>query len=152
MSTRATETVKGIETTLAVDKAGGETPAYIVIGCATDINYTSDIELLTANCYAGKEMHPSGDDAVKSFTLNGIVKEYDSTNEPLNVSAADLEAWHDAKTLKKFKYARPHVGDTVRSFDGYVTAYSESGTTNGFQTYTATVTPKSKPVVTVVAS
>jgi hypothetical protein len=147
MSVRAVETVKGIETTLAVDKADNET--FIVIKCATDINYSGDKEMLTANCYGGKEMMPSGDDPSFTITINGIVKEYDEANEATNVSGNDLEDWWLSGALKKFKYGRPHVGDRIRSFSGFVSAFGESGTSNGLQTYSATVTPLKKPVITV---
>lgn len=146
MSVRAVETVRGIETTIAVDKADNDT--FVVIGCATEINWTSDKAMLEANCYAGKEMLPSGDDAVKSMTINGVVKEYSTANSAANVSSYELELWHNEGTLKKFKYARPNVDDVVRGFEGFITQYSEAGTANGLQTYTATITPRKKGTLT----
>jgi hypothetical protein len=148
MSARTVDTVKGIETTLAVDKADNDT--FVIVKCATDINYGGDKEMLTANCYGGKEMHPSGDDPSFTLSLNGVVKEYATADEAANVSSSDLEDWWLATALKTFKYARPHVGDRVRTFDGYVTAYSEQGSANGLQTYSATITPLKKPVITAV--
>ncbi|QRQ99716.1 hypothetical protein [Dyadobacter sandarakinus] len=149
---RTVELVSGIETTLAVDKAGGETPVYLIVGCATDISMSGETELITAKCYSGTEVAPSGDDPAYTFTINGLVKEYNATNDPNNVSANDLEDWFLAKTLKKFRYARPKIGDRVRSFDGFVTSFSESGTVDGSQTYSATVTPLKKPVITSVVA
>jgi len=145
MSVRAVDTVRGIETVLSVDKADNET--YVVLKCATQISYTSDKETLEAACYGGTEMLMSGADAVKSFSLTGQVKEYASVDQANNVSYYDLLLWHEAGTLKKFKYARPHVGDTVQEFEGFVTALGESGDPKGLQTYTATITPRKKGTI-----
>ena len=150
MSTRAVDTVRGIETTLAVDKADNDT--FVVIKCATQINWSSDKAMLEANCYGGKEMLPSGDDAVKSMTINGQVKEYSTADLATNVSSYEIETWHNAGTLKKWKYARPHEGDTVREFEGFVTNYTEEGSPNGLQTYTATITPRTKGTLTKVTA
>lgn len=148
MSVRAVATVRGIETVLSVDKADNDT--FVVIGCATQINWTSNIAMLEANCYSGKEMLPSGDNAVKSINITGVVKEYATADVATNVSSYELELWHDSGALKSFKYARPHVGDVVREFDGFVTEYSEEGAPNGLQTYAATITPQKKGTLTEV--
>lgn len=147
---RPVETVRGSETVLAVDKADNDT--FVVIGCATDINYSGDKELLTANCYSGKELLPSGDDPAYTISINGNVKQYTTDNQATNVGSSDLEAWFNSGALKTFKLARPFIGDAVRTFDGFVTSYGESGSVNGLQTYTATITPLKKPVLTTVTA
>lgn len=150
MPARTIPTVRGNETTLAVDKADNDT--FVVIKCATDINMSSDLEILDINCYAGNEKLPSGIDPIPAFTLNGIVKQYPTGEVAANVSGNDLEDWHYAKAPKEFKYARPFDGDRVRSFMGIVSSFGEAGTSNGVQTYSATIQALTKPVITTAGA
>lgn len=145
---RIVSTVRGNETTLAVDKADDDD--FVVIKCATDINMSSELEQLEANCYGGNEILVSGNDPIPAFTLNGIVKEYPAGEKATNVSGNDLEDWHYAKEIKTFKYARGMEGDRVRTFVGFVSAYGEAGTANGLQTYSATISAMKKPTITTV--
>lgn len=149
MAARPVETVRGNETTLAVDKADNET--FVIIKCATDINYSGDRETLTAQCYGGTENLVSGVDPTFTISLNGVVKEYATADQATNVSANDLEDWWLAGTIKDFKYGRPFTGDRVRTFQGFVSSFGEAGTANGLQTYNATITPLKKPVVSTAS-
>lgn len=146
MAERIVSTVRGNETTLAVDKADNDT--FVVIKCATDINMSSELETLEANCYGGNEKLVSGNDPIPAFTINGIVKEYPTAEDAANVSGNDLEDWHRSKLPKMFKYARTMTGDRVREFEGFVSAYGEAGTANGLQTYSATITALKMPTIT----
>ncbi|SDE82630.1 hypothetical protein SAMN04487996_107107 [Dyadobacter soli] len=143
---RTVSTVRGNETTMAVDKADDDN--FVVIKCATDINMSSELEQLEANCYGGNEILISGNDPIPAFTLNGIVKEYPTAEKAANVSGNDLEDWHLSKEPKEFKYARGMTGDRVRSFTGFVSAYGEAGTANGLQTYSATISAMKKITIT----
>ncbi|KQS33971.1 hypothetical protein [Dyadobacter sp. Leaf189] len=149
MAERTVSTVRGIETTLAVDKEDDGT--FVIIKCATEINMSADREMLDANCYGGTEQVPSGNDPKYSFTISGITKEYPSDEDGANVSGNEIEDWFLSGELKKFKHARPFSGDRVRSFSGFVTAFGEAGVVNGLQTYNATVTPQKVPVITAQA-
>lgn len=146
MPARELSTVRGNETTMAVDKADNDN--FVVIKCATDINMSSELEQLEANCYGGNEILISGNDPIPAFTLNGIVKEYPTAEKATNVSGNDLEDWHLTKVVKDFKYARGMTGDRVRSFKGFVSAYGEAGTANGLQTYSATISAMQKITIT----
>lgn len=146
MPARTLSSVKGIETTLAVDKADNGT--FVIIKCATEINLSAEREMLEADCYGGSEQLPSGKDPKYSFTLSGLTKEYDSTETAGNVSGNDIEDWFLTGELKDFKHARPFTGDRVREFSGFVTSWGEAGTVNGLQTYTATITPQKVPEIT----
>lgn len=146
MAARTVDTVRGSETTLAVDKADDDT--FVIIKCATDINYSGDRETLTAQCYGGTETLVSGADPTFTISLNGVVKEYATADDATNVSANDLEDWWLSGVIKDFKYGRPFTGDRIRSFQGFVSSFGEAGTANGLQTYNATITPLKKPTIT----
>lgn len=152
MSTRKQQIVLGRETVVSVNKGTEETPNFVIVKCATDINYSSSKETLTVNCYDGQTVLPSGNTAVASITLNGVVKEYTSANQDANVSAREFEEWHQQDKRLEIMYARPHEGDTVRSGIAYVTDVSESGNSTDAQTYSVTLSFETQPTLSTVSS
>lgn len=152
MSTRTVELLRGKETVLSVHKGAHDdaSPSYIVLNCATDVNYGGQVETLTANCYGGVEKISSGNTPDYTISVNGVAKEYLTANVAANVSSKELEGWFQTGVVKIYKLARPHEGDTVRTFKATITAYSENGSSNGLTNYSITLTPLTMPALSTV--
>lgn len=141
MSTRTTEIITGKEISLAIQKSIGDpaTPTYVPVGCGNSVDYSSAKEILTANCFSGRRKVPSGNDPDKTITLQGFYFKYEDEDADDNISADEMEAWHDSSTLLNIKLGFPHTGDPVRSFSGYITEFSFAGETDGLVTYNVNI-------------
>jgi len=154
MSTRSEEVVMGNETVIAVDKVSSEeSTTMTVIGCATSLEWNSNLETQDIVCYAGEKVLPSGRKPKAQATLNGIVKEYASGDQASNVSSKEIYGYHKSKKRLKFAFQRPHEGDTIYTGWGYFTQFAEQGAAEGTpMTWSATITFEDVLTVTSVSS
>lgn len=148
MSVRAVELVTGKEFSIAIKKSGSP----VIIGCASNINYSGQKEVLTANCQNGRKKIPSGDDPDYTITVDGFVHIYLSANEAANMSATEIEIFMQTGAEIEWTYKAPHVGDPIRSGTGFITAFSQSTPVEGLATYNFTITPFAMPTITEVAA
>ncbi len=147
MSVRTVELVTGREFSISIEKTGSP----IIIGCASNINYSGQKEVLTANCQTGRKKLPSGDDPDYTITVDGFVHIYLTANVAANISAKEIETFMQGGTQINWSYKAPHVGDPIRSGTGYITAFSQSSPVEGLATYNFTITPFAMPTITVGA-
>lgn len=146
MSVRTIELAAGKEFYLTVEKSGSP----VVVGCASNIDYSGQKEVLTANCQSGKLQIPSGDDPTYTITVNGFYMVYTSAHQAANVSATEIEGYMQASQEIEWSFRGPHVGDPIRSGTGFITNFQIGAPVEGFATYNFTITPFEMPVITAV--
>lgn len=152
MAARPNEAVMAKEVNLFVDKVGGETPAYVMIGCGNSKDYGGSRNTVTLNCDAGKQRLPDGEDPEYDVQLTGFVFEYASGNVAANVSAKEMEQWFQSGVVKKWRLAGKFDGDTVRTFDASITSFRISGSNGEAQTYSISLLIKQMPTLTTQPS
>ena len=148
MSARTVELVTGKEFSLAIEKAGSP----VILGCASNIDYSGQLEVLTANCQSGKKQIPSGDDPTYTLTVTGFYHVYLAANVAANISATEIEVYMQNKTEIEWTYKGPHVGDPIRSGTGFITQFQMGTPVDNLATYNFTITPFEMPVITAVAA
>lgn len=148
MSVRTIELAAGKEFYLTIEKAGDP----VVVGCASNIDYSGQKEVLTANCQSGKLQIPSGDDPTYTITVNGFYMIYTTEHAPDNVSATEIEIHMQNSQEIEWTFRGPHVGDPIRSGTGFITNFQIGAPVEGFATYNFTITPFAMPVITTVAA
>ena len=147
MSARTVELVTGKEFSIAIKKSA----AFVILGCASNVDYSGQKEVLTANCQSGKKQIPSGDDPTYTVAVTGFYMVYLSANAAANISATEIEAFMQASTEIDWKITGPHTGDPSRTGKGFITNFSFGAPVEGLATYNFTITPFEMPVLGVVA-
>lgn len=147
MSVRSVALATGKEFSIAISK--GASP--IILGCASNIDYQGQKEVLTANCQSGKKKIPSGDDPDYTVTVNGFYMIYPSGEVAANVSATEIETYLQSGDSFDWIYAGPHVGDPKRSGEGFISSFQMGTPVEGLATYNFVITPYEMPTLGVVA-
>lgn len=141
MSVRSVEMATGREFALSIEKAGSP----IIIGCASNVDYSGQLEVLTGNCQSGKKQIPSGDDPTYTVAVTGFYHIYKTANVATNISATEIEKYMQLKTEIVWTYKGPHVGDPIRSGTGFITQFGMGTPVEGLATYNFTITPFEMP-------
>lgn len=149
MSTRSVELATGKEFSIAISKGGPGSP--VILGCASNIDYQGQKEVLTANCQSGKKKIPSGDDPDYTITVNGFYMIYTGANAATNVSATEIEEYLQSGESFDWIYKAPHVGDPTRSGEGFISSFGMGTPVEGLPTYNFVITPYEMPVIGTVA-
>jgi hypothetical protein len=144
MSVRAVELATGREFSLSIQKAGSP----VILGCASNVDYSGQKEVLTANCQSGKKQIPAGDDPTYTLAVTGFYHIYSAATQAANISATEIELFMQTSTLISWVFKGPHVGDPVRTGTGYVTQFGFGTPVEGLVTYNFTITPFAMPVIT----
>lgn len=147
MSTRTREMATGREFSISIEKVGSP----VILGCASNIDYQGQKEVLTGNCQSGKKKVPSGDDPDYTVNVNGFYHIYSGAAIATNVSATEIETYMQNNTEIEWIYKGPHVGDPIRSGTGYITNFQMGTPVDGLATYNFTITPFLMPTITAVA-
>lgn len=147
MSVRTTEATLGRDFVLSIKKI-----TDIIVGCANNITYTGQKEVLTGNCQKGKIQMPSGDDPTYSIQVSGIVFIYASANVAANVSSTEIEQYMQDSNEIEWIFRGKHVDDPKRSGKGYVTNFELAAPVDGFATYNFTITPFEMPTLGTVTA
>lgn len=137
----------GREFSISIEKSG--TP--IIIGCASNVDYQGQKEVLTANCQSGKKKIVSGDDPDYTITVTGFVQIYSGAQIATNISSTEIETFMQNGTEINWKYAGPHTGDPVRSGTGFISSYTMGTPVEGLATYNFVITPFEMPEITTQA-
>jgi hypothetical protein len=146
MSVRTTEAALGRDFRLLIKKG-----TDITVGCANNITYTGQKEVLTGNCQNGKIQMPSGDDPTYSLQVSGSVFIYSSANASANISSTEIEQYMQDGEEIEWVLTGKHEGDPTRSGTGFVTNFELGTPVEGFATYNFTITPFQMPVIGTVA-
>lgn len=147
---RAQEPVLNKEVNFFVNKGTEAVPNWVMVGCATTKDYGLATEMITLNCDSGKRKVPSGEEPEFDLNLTGFVFEYATANKATNVSAREFEEWASEvpQERRQYRLAGKHIGDTVRTFNGYIASFREAGSNGEARTYTLGITIDETPVLT----
>lgn len=148
MSVRNVELATGREFSLSIEKAGSP----VILGCASNVDYSGQKEVLTANCQSGKKQIPSGDNPTYTLAVTGFYHIYKTANQAANISATEIETYMQLGTQINWVFKGPHVGDPIRTGTGFVTTFGFGTPVEGLVTYNFTITPFDMPVITAVVA
>lgn len=147
MSTRTTEVALGRDFGLLIKKG-----TNIMVGCANNITYSGQKEVLTGNCKKGKIQMPSADDPSYTLQVTGIVFIYASGNVATNISSTEIEKYMQDNEEIEWSFSGQHEGDPKRDGTGFVTAFEMGTPVENFATYSFTITPFQMPTLGTVAA
>lgn len=148
MSTRTIDLATGREFSFSIEKSGSP----IIIGCASNVDYQGQKEVLTANCQSGKKKIVSGDDPDYTITVTGFVQIYSGAAIASNVSSTEIETYMQNGTEVTWSYKGPHVGDPKRDGTGFISSFTMGTPVEGLATYNFVLTPFEMPVITAVSA
>lgn len=143
MSTRTISLATGREFSFAIEKSGSP----VILGCASNVDYQAQKEVLTANCQSGKKKIVSGDDPDYTITVTGFYQIYATGDVASNVSATEIETYLQNGTEVEWLYKGPHTGDPSRSGTGFISSFSMGTPVEGLATYNFVLTPFEMPTI-----
>jgi hypothetical protein len=113
----------------------------IVVGCASDGEFSSSVSMVEASCRESGNFFDAVPDKFEAdLSLNGIVI-YDSPADPTAMRAYDIAALHMNKTLIDWSFGIVTTGQKSWAGQGYITEYTETAPQDGVATYSAKVKP-----------
>lgn len=135
--------------------AGNKVRLYvgtIMVGCATSASLSLTKEMLDAACKASGDWSESTP-GMKSWTasLEGVYKQYDTTEETTNTSVLDFFTLFNDDTKLTIKFGTDVTGDTRFSGECYITDLEITGADGENATYSVEMTGTG-PVTTVAVA
>lgn len=110
----------------------------ILVGCARKISIERTAAELETNCQgSGEEMTFKPGKKTTKFTIEGLAKIYDNTEETTNVSIVDFYEAINNNTEMTINYTSETVGEPKRTIVGYLTSVKEDASDTELSTYSA---------------
>ncbi|WP_460471885.1 hypothetical protein [Emticicia fontis] len=110
----------------------------ILVGCARKISVERTAAELETNCQgSGDEMTFKPGKKSTKFSLEGLAKVYDNTEETTNVSVVDLFTAINNDTEVTINYTSETVGEPKYTIVGYLTSVKEDASDTELATYSA---------------